>query len=125
MEKINIIRIEGEDGFGIFGGKKDILDIGLKKLYDRHFDSTNRNEYIPTPNNDGCNMSKNEKEWYCAFKSLEQFNMLLKGNEIKILIKNKFNIYLLEVGNYQIGYHQVIYTKESITKSENINSLFL
>jgi hypothetical protein len=92
-KSIQIIRIEGKDGYGIFRGETAIDDVvGFEKLIDRHFNSSNEKTYIPTPSYDELYLNRGDKTWYCAFKSLEQFNGFIKKHEAKRLIRTKENI---------------------------------
>lgn len=125
-----IIRIEHKsDGFGIFrsklkdgnpsrvevgGGEDDILF----ELWERHND-------FYTPFEDGLDIELGFKEWFCAFKSIEQIQQWILPDEFKVLLENDFNILLLTVTEYQEGEHQVIFTKESIVSTQDISTLFV
>lgn len=124
-----IIRIEHNDGVGMFNteAEKQVDDI-CPELYKRHFlgsDSTQKP--FPSPGRDipALDMWKDDKEWFCAFKSLEQFNNLVYKEEAKILIKHGYKILLLGVTEFQEAENQVLFTKESIIETKNINSLFI
>lgn len=124
-----IVRIEHEDGWGMFRNKENRYVVGegnnpiMDKLWDRHSTWT-INGGMPVPSNDGIDMGLGWKEWFCAFKSMEQFNNWVKKDEAKELLKFNFKILLLEVTEYQEGGNQIVYTKESIVSERDISSLF-
>jgi hypothetical protein len=132
-ESKTIIRIEHKsDGFGMFRSKlKDgddnpsRVEVGddeddiLFELGKRH------NDGFYTPFGDGLDMNLGFKEWFCAFKSIEQIQQWILPDEFKVLLDNDFQILLLTVTEYQEGNHQIIFTKESITSSQDISTLFL
>jgi len=66
-----------------------------------------------------------DKTWFCAYKTVEQLQQWLMPDEIRFLISKNFDVLLLAVNEYQVGEHQVIFTKESIVSSNVINSLFI
>lgn len=126
MTPINIIRIESEEGNGIFTNKvNDAYEI-IPEACKRHFSSYESCTGIPflRPQDDGLYTRKEGKEWFCAFTSLEQLHSLLYRDEIKKLIEVGYLIKLLSVTNYQIGQMQVLYTKDSVVEEKIINSLF-
>ena len=127
MENLQVIRIENKQGVGCFVAdeNKDAYSL-IPDACDRHF--VGKDSYktqFPTPRQENLNLFKDGYKWFCAFKSIKQLNKLFLPNEIKTLIENEFDIYLLTVSNYQKGRKQIIFTKESIITKENINSLFV
>lgn len=127
MKTLQVIRVENSSGVGMFRADFGTYEISsLKDMVSRHFDYKENCDdiYFPRPEQEGIEMTKDSKEWFCAFRSLEQFNSLIFDSEAKVLIENGFNVLLLSVTNYQLGDNQIAFTKESITKSENINTLF-
>ena len=113
-----VIRIEHPiDGWGSFRSHDGKYFDGLYRMYDRHGS-------LPVPSLDGIYMSKDMKEWFCAYKTLEQLKEWVTIEEIEILIDYGFNIHMLEVEEYQVGYYQIVYTKESIISNNIINDLF-
>ena len=122
METIQVIRIEHpEDGNGIWASRRKDFSFRLNHL-NCYKDIGDRHEDLKTPQQDGLKMSD---KYFCAFKTIKQLITWVLKNELEELIKDGFIIYLLEVSDYQIGQHQVIYTKESIISSQDISSLFL
>jgi hypothetical protein len=119
MEAIQIIRIEHpSDGIGIF--KTTRFDRNeAARFYKKHNDCMN------TPQEDKLDLKKNDKNWFCAYKSIEQFKEWVDQEWVIPILESGFNILLLSVTEYQIGGHQVIFTKESIIKKEIVNSLFI
>lgn len=130
MKPITIIRIEHKDsGLGIFQakgktGKKDTFrerlnlfeELSLKRLSNRH-----QNKF-PSPYRDLGRYA--EKEEFCAFKSIEQVQQWITPREIKILVNNGFKILELKVTKYTVGKYQVLFYKDSITKSRDITHIF-
>lgn len=127
MENLQVIRIENKQGVGCFAAKAGKNAYALiPDACERHF--VGKDSYkmqFPTPRQEKLNLYEDGYEWFCAFKSIKQLNRLFLPNEIKTLIENGFDIYLLTVNNYQKGRRQIIFTKKSIITKENINSLFV
>jgi hypothetical protein len=114
-----VVRVQNrETGIGFF--KSSVL-LNTKGLYDvcpRHRD-------FNTPQEDGLDVRLDKKEWFCAYKSIEQFQQWVMLSEVRVLISIGFDVLLLDVEDFQIGEHQVIFTKQSITSTKIINELFL
>lgn len=69
-----VIRIEHSDGLGPF--QSDIapnLCDGkfLQEAYNRHFSYFPVEEGFPTPRKEDLYLNKDNKEWFCGFKSIE------------------------------------------------------
>jgi hypothetical protein len=79
---------------------------------------------FPVPSNDFINRYKDGKEWFCAFKSVEQFQKWVKPKEINELFKLGFKVLMIDVQEYQEGKMQIAYTKESVLQSKDISELF-
>lgn len=102
----------------MFYSEGSLMLLGLTDLLFRH---SNFN----TPDADGLDVRAFGKEWFCAYKSLEQFKLWVRTSEIKTLIARGFDILLLDVEEFQVGNDQVVFTKQSITSTKVINELFL
>ena len=48
----------------------------------------------------------------------------VSNRQIKVLIEEGFNVYLLEVDSWQVGKQQALYLKRSIQSKKIINELF-
>jgi hypothetical protein len=116
MKILQVVRIEHpEVGKGMFTHKRPE---NLKSLYKRHSDS------FPTPYTDkGINYF--DGDWFCAYKTLEQFNQWVTHEEVNILLNLGFRIYLLDLNSYQIGEFQVVFKKEGIISKKDISELFV
>jgi len=128
LDKIKtIIRIEYPgDGIGIF---MTYLSDGetvrnIKPIDEFCINAYRRHRNFNTPSEDGLNKYKNNKNWFCAYKSVEQLQQWIKPIELKRIIKKGYIVLMLDVSKYQEGRDQIIYTKESIKSSKNITSLF-
>lgn len=117
-----IIRVEHpDDGLGIWNHygddifTRDMDDAGLGNLSDRHF---NFND----PSEDGIGIKSNE---FCAYKSIDQIQQWIRGDEFAILAAEGFQVLLLEVSHCRIGRDQAVYRKEDIISSKDITSLFI
>lgn len=86
-------------------------------VYKRHYD-------FPTPSRYGLDMYLDGKEWFCGYKSIDELQSWVYSDEIKFFISKGFKVLLLEVTEFQLGEYQIIFTKESITSSKDITSLF-
>lgn len=127
---MKVIRIEHpSDGNGLFKSSisryndymyygADSEDIVLKELFDRH------NNGFPNPRKDGLEISKDSKEWFCAFKSMDQMRKWIKHEEFITIKKLGFKILAHEVTEFQEGEHQIIFTKESIVEKMDVTDLF-
>jgi len=118
MKTKTIIRVEGEDGYGMFRdciGRKYVPATELPAICMRH-------QLFNTPYQDGLNIADN---WFCAYKTIEQLQDWVFTGELKEIIDNGFKVLLLDVTEYQEGTHQVIYTKESIVGMKDISNLFV
>jgi len=60
----------------------------------------------------------------CAYKTIEEFKKWVTPNEVKLLIKSGFNIYLIKASETYMGDYQAIFNPKTITLKENVNSLF-
>jgi len=126
---ISCIRIEHPiDGKGLFqntydektgDGLKDTVDAFNMEVCRRHND-------MDTPWSDP-NLDRflEKKEWFCAYKNLDQLALWMDNMEIREVLEHGYNIYQLSVNEFQVGSDQIMYTKESIERKENINQLFL
>lgn len=123
-----IIRIERPDGIGMFMNDCGVYEIPeLEDCADRHGWGQ-----FPKPQRDinvenkflHLNITKDNKEWFCAYKSIEQLQQWIKPNEFKHLFNNAYKVLLLDVTEYQEGEYQILYTKESILNSKDISNLF-
>lgn len=130
MKPITVIRIEYNDGYGIFFKKlwdkngvpyahrPYYVEKDLPELWKRHL------ELFNWPDEDNLDVKRDNKEYFCAFKSIEDFDYWITKDELAHLIHLGFKVLSLTVTDYQIGEHQVVYTKESIIKSKDITHLF-
>jgi hypothetical protein len=124
---IQIIRIEHpSDGYGIFRSNCT-YDERNKELFVLSYILSDKhgNGKFKTPEEDSIDIYKHNKQWFCAYKTIEQLLQWITLDEIKSIIKHGFNILVLEVTEYQIGQDQVIFTKESIQDQRNLNDLFI
>lgn len=80
---------------------------------------------FPTPQMERLDLFKDNKKWFCAYKTIEEFQAWVLSEEVKFFISEGFRVLLLNVTEYQEGKKQVIFTKESITTSEDITTLFV
>jgi hypothetical protein len=55
---------------------------------------------------------KHNKQWFCAYKTIEQLLQWITLDEIKAIIKHGFNILVLEVTEYQEGRSSNIYQRK-------------
>ena len=125
MKAIQIIRIEHTDGIGMFTDFTDDYKERMQCVWNILPELSNRHKNFNTPEEDNLNLDKNFKDWYCAYKSIEQLQEWVLKDEFKTLFDYGYKVLLIECTNYQIGKDQVIYTKESIKTSKDISSLFL
>lgn len=117
MKTIKIVRLE-KNGIDIFQNEDIEHNSIVTSYFKRHGD-------FPTPYSEGLNMSKDIKEWFCAYKTIQLMQEWLMNDEIQYLISQDVKIYLLEVSEYQQGEYQTIFTKESIVSKEDITTLFI
>jgi hypothetical protein len=70
-------------------------------------------------------MRKKRKNWFCAFKSVNQMKKWFEDHELSILAKHNYKIMILKVKEFQEGNHQIAFTKESIKRRKDITHKFL
>ncbi len=115
---MQLIRIEAPNGIGIFmNSEYPYLDDISPYAGAKHMN-------FKEPYDDGLNLMLYGYKWFCGYKTIEQLKEWLRADEIKTLLNNEYNIFLIDAKQFQIGYHQIIYTKESIVSKININNLF-
>ena len=123
---IQCIRFENIAGVGIF--KNSLTNeirwdfdhpyhVQIKQLFDRH-------DAFPTPNEEGLFIRMDNKTYLCAFKTVTQVQQWITSDEILVLLSLGFNIFLLEVSDYQEGDYQIIFDPTSVLSRTNINNLF-
>lgn len=133
---IKCIRIEHEDGFGPFYRQPFRIYINpwntLKNTYRKHesFNAPIEDPLIWTSGSEcighkRLNRFKDEKVWWCAYHSEKQILSMYTEREIKHLMRNKYNVFLLEVKEYQVGEDNIIFTKESVINRSNITNKIL
>lgn len=124
---MNCIRIEHTiDGWGLFRRPDEDTFALMGFIFQEIlWEIRVRHGEFSTPYIDGLNLNQHGKEWFCAYKTVEQIQKWIEPHEFKSIIDNGFNIYLLTVEEFQEGNDQIIYTKESIISKKEINSLFL
>lgn len=121
MKTIQVIRVEHSDGYGMFvnftndGERRDFMNKVPDNINERH-------GTFKTPQLDGMDM---DDDWFCAYKSVDQFKEWVTKEEVQVLLSLDFKIYLIEVTNFQVGEFQVIYTKDSIVLKKDISELFI
>lgn len=130
LKRLQIIRFENESGTGIFRHKNSEIYRNeiANKTYERHGDGR-----FPCPWNDKLVDNKEEyldidlegKQWFCSYKTIEQFQGWIKPDEVEYFTTQGFRIYMLEVTEFQIGMNQVLFTRNSIINVEDITNLFL
>lgn len=119
-----VLRVEHLDGWGMFISYKDDMHRQNVKALEL-FEIAERHNTFNDPDEDRLNIYKGNKEWFCAYKSVEQLQEWLTPQEIEILSKNGYKVLMLDVEEYQEGRDQVIFTKESIISSKDVTKLFL
>lgn len=121
------IRIEYKDGYGLFfknlfknhvrlESRPFYAEKDLPELHRRH------KENFLHPMNDGLDVEKDGKEYFCAFKNIDDFRKWVYEDELKKILNLGFKIYQITATDFQEGKHQILYTKESITSKINISN---
>ena len=113
---IQVLRIEDERGIGIF--TRGYATNKIPSLANRHSD-------FPTPQEEGLHLWKNEMNWFCAYKSIEQIQKWILPKEFKKIANDGYRIYLLTITKYQMGEFQVIFPKENIKDKKDVTELFI
>lgn len=118
---ITVVRLERR-GNGIFRpSNRSIYNSAIaKRTYARHNGGS-----FPLPEAENLNMFKGYRDWFCAYKTIEQLQAWIHKDEIDFFISKGFKVLMLDVEEYQEGEMQVIFTKESIISSKDVTSLFL
>lgn len=127
MNSITVIRVEHDCGLGpyrdyhrtkpISKPHEDTLEYFATKASDRILDMN-----VPIILVDNCSIYKDNKDWYCAFKSVNDLLKYIYPEEIAIMYNHDYKVLQLEITEYQIGIHQILYTKKSIINSKDITN---
>lgn len=118
-----VYRVEDSStGIGMFRNTLTMNDMyGNTSIGSRH-------RYFNTPSEDGIDVRKDDKIWYCAYKNLETLIDRVTINDLRFLVRlghANFRAYKIEVREYQEGDHQIIFTKESILEKRDITNEIL
>lgn len=123
---INAIRIEHENGWGIFrydskSGYKykeftEDYSHYYHKIVERHSNFKSISQDFPK----NCEYT----DYYCAYKSLDQLAEWVLRRELEVLIKNGFTVYLYELSECEVGEDQIFFKLENVISKKDINSLF-
>lgn len=132
MKTIKIVRLE-RNGIGVFRHRDpEIYKHPIAcETYERHngggfpLPEYDRIENNSAMDEDYLSINKDNKEWFCAYKTVEQLQDWIYKEEIQYFASVGFKVILLKVSDYQIGEKQVLFTKESIKSQEDITSLFI
>jgi hypothetical protein len=127
---INCYRIEFSDGYGLFfknlfknnirlNPRPFYAEKDLPELHRRH------KENFSFPHDDGLLIEIDGKEYFCAFKSINDLRYWVYPDEMKKIIGMGFKIYKITANDYQVGKFQIMYTKESIINKEDISAQFI
>lgn len=128
MELITCYRIEHTDGYGMFFqklwndkgevvairqvfGEKDFPD-----LWARHCRG------FKNPEDEGLHVKKDNKEYFCAFKSKLAVKYWIDKNHFDRIKQLGFRVYEVHCTDYQEGKYQILYTKESIIQKIDITN---
>jgi hypothetical protein len=107
MDNLTVYRIEHEkSGIGPF--HQSVEDIFTNILLNSNHNNFN------TPQEDRLDIYLNGQKWYCAYKTINDIKERYSGILLETLNKEGFYFKKLTVSQYQIGKHQIIFTKESI-----------
>ncbi len=124
---ITLIRIEGADGLGLYRSNKTKLNLTcydelpneLVEMKEKH--STANPNGMPLPCYDGLDLYQSKKEWFCAFKSLDDFKCWVTEQQAIALVGLGFRVFEITVKEYQLGNKQAVFTKESVTRKKNLS----
>lgn len=122
-----IIRIEhSESGKGLFRHTDENRNIYFRSDKFKCFeDICIRHASFDNPYSESLLMSVMNDDYYCAFKSLDQFKQWILSEEIKEIIQHGFKVYLIDLEIYYEGKFQIIYKKKYIIAKKDITELFL
>lgn len=125
MLDVQLIRIEHKDGYGIFRSLDDNSNFRwnvyndtnplMKSLCERHIK-------FPSPFEEGYSLSRNE---FCGFKTIDQILEWFSPEELKYILSNDFDIYLIKVNFAIVTDYQVFFQKDNTISKEKITSLFM
>jgi len=131
---VKLIRLEFEDGYGIFRSYNNHLHVDRWSVNIPYFNPldpdysicceiVDRHDRFKTPYEDGFKqMTINH---FCGFKNLNQLTEWFTMEELHFLINKGCKIYSISVTEIEFeGEFQVIYDKEKITEKNDISKLF-
>jgi hypothetical protein len=122
-----IIRIEDGEGLGPFSSYTlQPMTQLLPGACRRHWDYSPECEdnHVKPPDEEGLNIRKDGKEWFCGLKTLGRFNSLFRPEEAKILVDEGYKIYVMTVDDIQQSVNQVLYTLDNVKSKVEITSIF-
>ena len=128
IKSIQVIRIETEEGLGLFKGRDKLTNkvelTSNQNLHLNYLDNRHQDKF-PAPHEDkGIEIDISEDNYFCAFKSIKQIQEWIKPKEFEVLFVLGHKVYLLTVTNYLEGKYQVVYTRDSVISQECISNLF-
>lgn len=118
-----LIRVEWIDGGGPWRGIDEYAgDEARPWLFEMCPDMSTRHSSFNTPWEDNLNMISGLH--YCAYRSLEMLERWITPEEMKILIANKFTVWLYEVSEWQEGRDNTIFRREDVVDKRDLTELF-
>jgi len=128
MKVRQVVRIEGEDGVGMFRCPSYEPDAGNRRSWipSREINEIgSRHADFNDPYQDNIDLRLNGRKWFCSYKSVDQLKDWVMKDEIITMYSHGFRVYLIEVTEFQEGDDQICYTKESIVLKKDISELFI
>ncbi len=121
-----IIRVEHEDGYGIFRSRLDDTWKGrphsVLLQYHRYPGFESRHSNFNNPRRDGLNRSDAD---FCAFKSIEQIQQWIMPDEFEKLIEDGYKVFLIEVSECQEGRDNILFQKKHELNRKDISKIFI
>lgn len=119
MRRVTIYRVEGKEGIGMFRGKS-IKDI----MHNTHIIERHRN--FNTPCQDNLNTRLGAQEWFCAYKNRRDLKKwVIVPTDLKYLVEVLgFKVFKIVTKEYQMGSHQVLFTKKDAISKEDVTNTF-
>lgn len=125
-----VYRIEHLDGIGIFRQRDKDQNFREHNIIDIYLSADSRSEifkyvvrshdHFNTPGEDGLDLYKDDKEWFCAYKTISDIRALISKPALDELLKMNYSVYQLLVSEYQIGRDQIIFTEQGVISKVDV-----
>jgi hypothetical protein len=119
-EITGFIRVETEDGIGLFHNDLNVSDAGMyyERLLERH-------NNFPIPHLDDAISGIFNTDYQCGYKSIEQMKEWIRPLEMNAFINCGLRVYAMKATGVHSSEYQVIFKYENVVEKTDITDLFV